>query len=176
MKTHVFDEYAAVALVALAAFSLTLFFSGCSQTELSAIQKQEMIAQLGSAKTQDQKNAVESYDPIEAADCRDHAYTAELTIGELDNGYAVSQDELDDALDVPPPSISPAERAKLIKQLKAAKRMDRRFMEIATDDPVSWDGYAERADRIDEVIKDSTIGEDVPWTTIKRAMKVPKNL
>jgi hypothetical protein len=54
--------------------------------------------------------------------------------------------------------------------------MDRRFMEIATDDPVSWDGYAERADRIDEVIKDSTIGEDVPWTTIKRAMKVPKNL
>jgi hypothetical protein len=83
MKTHVFDEYAALALVALAAFSLTLFFSGCSQTELSAIQKREMIAQLDSAKTQDQKNAVESYDPIEAADCRDHAYTAELTLGNL---------------------------------------------------------------------------------------------
>ena len=167
---------APIVMVVRGAFWLMFVLPACGQTQLSVTQRQQMIARLESVKALDERNAVESTDPVEAADCRDQANAADRAIRELEFGYAVSPEEFENALEVPPPSISLADRVELIDQLEAAKRMDEDFVELPADDPVPRDEYAERADRVDRVIKDLTIGEDVPWTTIKQALEVPDRL
>jgi len=178
-------EVAAVKALVIAAVFLTAV-SACAQRHrnpapdriTSEQQRAELIRELEAAEESDQNNA---RDPqisfVRKEDFFEQADKAERAIRELLYGYDVPQPELADALAVPPKTLSPQEKADLIRQLHDAIALnDRReqstlndYFSAACFDTASYDVQKSFAAA---VIKELTIGEDIHWDTIQEALRV----
>lgn len=172
------------------AFSLLIMLSACAQTAaatpaaISPRQRTELIQRLETAKQSDWKDAVDSKnDSVVEDDFLDQMNKADRAIRELSNGFGVSQSEIDDALWVPPKSISPEQRADLIRQLKDAVQQDDRneqamMNDIAwanSDAPVDTVTFERKKAFADNVLEELEIGEEVHWSEIKEALQVAKS-
>jgi len=157
----------------LAAFLIAGLMTGCASTPLSSSQQQELIGHLQIAKMQDQQNAAASPDPAEAQDSLQAAAHADRAIREIEHGFAVSPDELQEAFNVPPKVITRADKLQFIKMLTEAKQEDENRLEATFHEGPDRDAYAEREDEVDEVIRDLEIGGDVPWSRIRGALRIP---
>jgi hypothetical protein len=106
---------------------------------------------------------------------------ADRAIKELSHGFAVPQNEIDDALWVPPKHITAQERDLLIEQLKRARLQDDHNEQRMLND-LAWTNsrgsadteiFDDRKKQIDRVIEDLEIDAPVHWSDIKRALVVP---
>jgi len=165
-------------LLALGCCVAMLPMYACAQRQLSAQQKQQLVQQLGTAKSQDEAVATDTTaNPTQAEDAAVQAYKADRRARDLEHGYDVSETKLEHSLEVPPKTLSAEQKADLIEKLKQAKQLDEREAEYAAEEnsQVSEDRYRRHEQRVDSVLKDMEIGEDVPWSQIQSALKVPEN-
>ena len=172
----------------LSAFFLSFLLSTCArsaaqlQTTTSTKNKAALVEELESAKQQDWSNALDPHvAPSEEEDFLDQMNKADRAIKELTHGFEVPQSEIDEALVMPPKSLSPNERKQLIQQLQDAVQQDDRNEQAMLND-LAWSDSVAPTDTftfdqqkalVESVIKDLEIGEDVHWSTIKEALVVP---
>lgn len=172
------------------AFSLLILLSTCAQTaaatpaSISPQQRAELIQRLEASKQLDWKNAVDSkVDSVAQDDFLDQMNKADRAIKELGHGFGVPQSEIDDALWIPPKSISPEQRTELIRQLKNVVQQDDRNEQTMLND-IAWSDSDAPIDTVTfdrqkafagNVIEKLEIGEDVHWSAIKEALQVPKS-
>ena len=166
-------DAASVALIFIAsAFVLNL--GGCASTQPSVEQRSVLIEKLEVAEGIDLQNVKGSRkDTAQAGDSIYQAYKAQKVIELLQQGQEVPQPIIDDALDVPPESISGDARMEMIKELKAAEKCDE--LGEQTHDPgndwLAWDSYREQRNRAAELSQALQIGADVPWTEIQQTLR-----
>jgi hypothetical protein len=120
--------------------------------------------------------------PVEQEDFLEQMNKADRAIKELTHGFQVSQSEIDDALWVPPKSMSAEQKTRLIAQLQDAVRQDdRNEQEMMID--LTWCNscrintmtFDQQKTLAANVIKDIQIGEDVHWSMIRKALQVPES-
>jgi hypothetical protein len=143
------------------------------------------LDQLASAKQLDWQSALDpSVAPITKIDYLDQMNKADRDIRLLTHGFDLSQQELADALWIPPKAITPEARVELIQELRKAEEKDDRneqqsfkYSEWSALDgggaPVDTAAFDQRIELTDGVIQDLEIGEGVHWSTIRQALDVP---
>jgi hypothetical protein len=108
---------------------------------------------------------------------------ADKAAKELSHGIEVSRSELDDALFVPPASLSGSERARLINQVQQAIRADQHQEDTVTASAtMGGSRYPTRSMAVLEnhkqmaegVLKDLEVGEDVHWQTLNQATQAAR--
>jgi hypothetical protein len=175
----------------LSALLLSIPLSACAR---SAVQprtpvtttknKAALVEELKSAKQQDWSSALDpQVAPSEEEDFLDQMNKADRAIKELTHGFEVPQSEIDDALLVPPKSLSLQKRLQLIRQLQDAAQQDERNEQAMLNDlawsdsvaPMDTYTFDQQKALAEGVIKDLEIGEDVHWSTIKEALVVPQS-
>ncbi|MFZ0888753.1 MAG: hypothetical protein WA005_09895 [Candidatus Binataceae bacterium] len=164
---------------ALGVCIVALPISACAQSQLSAQERAQLIQKLETAKGQDEAIAADkTADPAQAEDALVQAYKADRRARDLEHGFEVSEAKIEHSLWVPPKALSTEQKAELIEKLEQTKGLDERNEEYSAEEnsQVSEDGYMEHEGRVDRVLKDLEIGEDVPWSRIQRALEVPENL
>jgi hypothetical protein len=164
--------------------------SACAQSAavilapLLSQNKAEFIRELESAKKLDWTNAFDpNVAPVTREDFVDRMNKADRAINELTHGFEVPQSELDEALWIPPKSLSPTQRAELIRQLQAASQQNTHNEQAMLNDLV-WSKSVAPADTVkfdqqlalaNSVIKDLEIDEGVHCSTITEAMQVSQS-
>jgi hypothetical protein len=145
-------------------------------------QPAQLIAQLQQAKAVDENNA---QDPTisfpRRGDYLDHARQAEIAIGDLQHGFAVPQDSIAYALEIPPKHLTPEQRAALIRQLEDAIRKDnsreQALVSFGTNvfytDPTAPAQFNLQEQLAEEQIKDLEEGYHVSWDNLEKALHVP---
>lgn len=155
---------------------LALNASACARSELSAQQRASWIQKLERAKRLDEADAADlSVTPVHAADSIGQANKAGTVIAQLRRGEDVSQSEIDDALEIPPKSLSTETRVEMINKLNEAERRDELGEQYhdPSNDWLACDSYREQRERADLVLKALETGEEVPWSEIQQALRVP---
>jgi hypothetical protein len=142
----------------------------------------QLIAQLQHAKAVDANNA---QDPTisfpRRGDFLAHARQADMTIRDLQHGFAVSQDTIAYALEIPPKHLTPQQRAALIQQLEDAIREDnsreQAIVSFSTNvfytDPNAPAKFGQQEELAEEQIKYLEEGYHVSWDGLKQALYVP---
>ena len=154
-----------------------LALPACGQNQLLAQQRALLIGKIQAAKEIDSENSANGKtDSIQATDSMYQAQKAQRVIVQLKRGEEVSQPEIDDALDVPPETIPADARSELIKELKTAEGRDELGEQThgPGNDWLAWDSYREQRDRADSIVKALESGEEVPWSKIQEALRVPE--
>jgi hypothetical protein len=157
-------------------FSLFSLFA-CGQDQAPAQKTALLIEKLQAAKAIDAENFADSHtDSTQAVDSIYQAQKAQIVIGQLKRGEEVPQPEIDAALNVPPESISADAKLELTRELKTAE--DRDELGEQTHGPgndwLAWDSYRQQRDRADSIVKALESGEEVPWSEIQNALRVPE--
>jgi hypothetical protein len=162
--------------VILVASAMALNLSACAPNQSSRQQQALLIGKLEAAKEIDFQNVRDgNSDKVQANDSIYQATKAQKVIEQLQQGQQVPQPEIDDALDVPPESLSRDSREEMIKELLTAEEYDE--LGEQTHDPgndwLAWDSYREQSHRAGEISKALKVGVDVPWSQIQEALRVP---
>ena len=138
------------------------------------------ISRLQVAKDRDESNINNpNISAVRREDFTVQAAKANRAIKELQHGYPVSHDEIEDALiEVPSQHITPEYRAQLIQQLLQAQQLDeKREQEILIywkdDQPIERSQFSTQAQRAAKVAKDLQLGDSVHWGEIEQALYVP---
>jgi len=150
--------------------------SACGPDQVPVQQRVLLIEQIQKAKVMDSENLTNgNTDAIQRLDSVYQAQKAQRLIGQLERNEQVSEPEIDDALDVPTESISAAARGELIRELTTAEKRDELGEQThgPGNDWLAWDSYREQRDRADSIMKALEGGEEVPWSEIQRALRVP---
>jgi hypothetical protein len=149
----------------------------------SGQQNAELIKRLEGAREMDESEA--NQPGISATAWQDDMIQvgkADKAIKELSHGLEVPQSEIDEALWVPPKTLSAAKRARLLQRLKDAIQRDENEEQTMMSGvnfgniPYPTGRMATLEDRknlAEGVLKDLEIGEDVHWETIKQALEAP---
>jgi len=102
------------------------------------------------------------------------AEKADRVMNDLEHGQYVSQAQIDDALFVPPKSLSPAQRARLVDELKKARDLDNRGWWDWTRDPVIAQDFSVQEKKANRAITDLETNQQVSWSEISEGLAVPQ--
>ncbi|HYB91699.1 MAG TPA: hypothetical protein VEC38_11710 [Candidatus Binataceae bacterium] len=170
-------NFVRVALCALLGV-IVMIASACAQGEqaFSASERAQALEQLRGAQQTDYNKASDTkIGPVDRADYFVQAKKAELVSKELEHGFSVPRENIEDALAVPREPRTPEQVAGLITKLKEARQLDDRGIRDYTVDPVLAQDFAVQRQKTNAVINDLEIGEEVPRDQIHRALQVPEN-
>jgi len=152
-------------------------FTSCAATGTSsrtAEQRDALIEQLENAKRTDLQEALApGIMPIPQGDFMISAGMANTAIEKLRHDEYISQAEIDEALVVPPKSLSIEERTYLIQQLEAAIAMDNQGFNDYPRDPVKEEDFQVQARMAEQTVKQLRNGDTVSWWAIQRALYIP---
>ena len=95
-------------------------------------------------------------------------------MNEIEHGQYVSQPQIDDALFVPPKSISLAQRAELIHELEDARNRDDQGWWDWTRDPIIAQDFSVQEKKANRAIKDLETNQQVSWSEIDQGLEVPR--
>jgi len=156
---------------------LILSISACTSVQQSSEERLLLMRKLEAAKQMDEENARgDKSDNVQADDSIYQASQAQRVIIRLQQGQTVTQSEIEDALDVPPESVTPEARTELIKELSIAENRDE--LGEQNHDPgndwLTWNSFREQRERADSVSKALQAGVNVPWSEIQQALRVPE--
>ncbi len=179
----------------LVAFIVCATLSACGSTASQASQQSRasssnfayqspsvLIAQLRLAKATDESSAKDpTISVVRRGDFLEHAMKADQVIRALRHGSAVAQDDVTDALEVPPKHIMPAQRTALIQQLRDAIRKDdiREQAVVAFSSNIYYQdpdapsefGYQEQSAY--RAIGNLQAGNHVSWDELQQALYIP---
>jgi hypothetical protein len=151
--------------------------SACAPTEsnVSNAQSERTLERLQAAREIDLNNARDpEVGPAASGDYSLRADKAEQVMNDLEHGQYVSQSQIDEALFVPPKSLSPAQRAQLIQELQYARNMDDQGWWDWTRDPVIAQNFSVQGIKADRAIRDLETDQQVPWSEIAEGLAVPR--
>ncbi len=159
------------------ALCLAASLSACAPAEanVSVAQKQRTLQRLQAAREIYLKNASDpAVGPAASGDYSIRADNAEQVINDLEHGQDVSQAQIDEASFVPPTSLSPAERAQLIRELQAARNLDDRGWWDWTRDPIIAQDFSVQEKKAARAIKNLETSRQVSWSEIDQGLEVPR--
>jgi hypothetical protein len=156
--------------------TIALTLPACAPAQSTPQQQAFLIGKVAAAREIDFQNVRDGqHDKVQADNSIYQAAKAQRVIEQLQQGKEVPQLEIDDALDVPPESLSRGSREELIEELLVAQKCDE--LGEDTHDPgndwLAWDSYREQRERAAEMSKALTLGVEVPWSEIQEALRVP---
>ena len=174
MKTKTFRIAGTIASALVFAVSL----SACAPTESNAnstVQNEQTLQRLAAARETDLSNAKDpEVGPVASGDYGVRADEAADVMDELEHGQSVSQSRINDALFVPPKTLSEAQRARLIDELKYARNLDNAGWWDWTRDPVIAQDFAVQEKKADRAIKDLETNQQISWSEIDEGLQVPR--
>src|ERR1700675_3981920 len=173
MKNRTLGLAAAIASALCFAASL----SACAPTEsnVAKAQSERTLERLQAAREIDLSNAKDpEVGPAASGDYSLRADKAGQVIDDLEHGQYVSQSQIDDAMFVPPKSLSLAQKAQLIRELKDAKNLDDRGWWDWTRDPVIAQNFSVQEKKANRAIKDLETDQQVSWSEIDEGLAVPR--
>jgi hypothetical protein len=156
---------------------LTASLAACAPAEsnASSAQTAQTIQRLQAARQLDLHNALDpNVGPVASGDYSVRADDAARVASDLQHGQYVSQVQIDDALFVPPRSISPAQRAKLIDELKQAKDLDDQGWWDWTRDPIIAQDFSVQEKKASRAIRDLETNQQISWSEIDQGLQVPQ--
>lgn len=156
---------------------LALLLSACAPaaSTVSRSPNSQLILELQRAKELDQSYAVDpQVGPVASGDFSVQADKAATAIDEIEHGVEVPQSQINDALFVPPKSISPEQRIQLIRQLQVVRQLDNQGWWDWTRDPVIAQDFAVQEKKVDRVTRELQTGQAVSWLAINEALHVPQ--
>ena len=156
---------------------LTLSLSACAPTEsnVSYAQSERTLQRLQAAREIDLSNARDpDVGPVASGDYSLRADRAEQVMYDLEHGQYVSQSQIDDALFIPPKSISLEQRAHLIRELEIAKNQDEQGWWDWTRDPIIAQDFAVQEKKANRAIKDLETRQQISWSQINDGLEVPR--
>jgi hypothetical protein len=151
--------------------------SACAPIESSSsnAQSAQTLQHLQAARESDLSNAKDpEVGPVASGDYSLRADNAAQVMDDLEHGHHVSQSKIDAALFVPPKSISPAQKAELIGELKNARYLDDRGWWDWTRDPVIAQDFAVQKKKANRAIKDLETNQQISWSEIDEGLAVPR--
>jgi hypothetical protein len=157
---------------------LAASLSSCAPNEsnaMSSAQYQLTWQRLAAARESDLANAMDpEVGPAASGDYSIRADRAAQVMDDLEHGAYVSQPQIDAASFVPPKTLSPAQRARLIGELKYAQELDNRGWWDWTRDPVIAQDFAVQEKKANRAIEDLETNQQVSWSEIDEGLRVPK--
>jgi len=115
---------------------------------VSTAQIERTLQRLQAAREIDLSNARDpEVGPVASGDYSIRADKAAQVMNEMEHGRSVSQARVDDALFVPPKTISLEQRARLVDELKQARALDNRGWWDWTRDPIIAQDFSCRRSR-----------------------------
>ena len=158
-----------------------LFFaaslSACAPTESNApeMQSERTLERLQAAREIDLGNAKDpEVGPVASGDYSVRADKAALVMNDIEHGQYVSQSQIDDALFVPPKSLSPAMKAQLIRELENAKNQDNQGWWDWTRDPVIAQDFSVQEKKAKRAIRYLETDQQISWSEIDDSLEVPR--
>ena len=109
-------------------FIFALHLSACAPAEsnVTAARTERTLRQLQAAREADLINAMDpTLGPVASGDYSVRADKAAQVMSDMEHGRYVSQSQIDEALFVPPKSLSLEQRATLLNEVKAARALDK---------------------------------------------------
>src|SRR5580700_5513727 len=158
------------------ALCLAASFSACAPTEsnVSNAQSERTLEGLQAAREIDLSNARDpEVGPAASGDYSLRADKAEQVMDDLEHGKYVSQSQIDNAMFVPPRSLSVAQRTQLINELKYARSLDNRGWWDWTRDPVIAQNFSVQEKKADRAIRDLENDQQISWSEIDEGLAVP---
>jgi len=156
---------------------LTLSLSACAPTESngSYAQSERTLQRLQAAREIDLSNARDpEVGPVASGDYSLRADRAEQVMADLEHGQYVSQAQIDDALFIPPKSISLEQRSHLIRELEIARNQDEQGWWDWTRDPIIAQDFAVQEKKANRAIKYLETGQQISWSEIDDGLEVPQ--
>jgi hypothetical protein len=156
-------------------FILTLALSACAPIESNVAQahSERTLQRLQAAREIDLSNAMDpDVGPAASGDYSVRADRIDQIMNEIEHGQYVSRSQIDEALFVPPKSISLAERAQLIRELEDA-RDDQGWWDW-TRDPIIAQDFSVQEKKANRAIKNLETNQQVSWSEIAEALEVPR--
>jgi hypothetical protein len=152
--------------------------SACAPTEsnaISAAQYQRTLQRLAAARESDLSNSKDpEVGPVASGDYSIRADKVEQVMDEIEHGQYVSQSRIREALFVPPKTLSEAQRARLIDELKYARDLDNAGWWDWTRDPVIAQDFAVQEKKANRAIRDLETNQQISWTEIDEGLHVPR--
>ena len=173
MKNSTYRMTVVIVISLVSALSL----SACAPTESngSAAQSERTLQRLQAAREIDLSNATDpDVGPVASGDYSVRADKAAQVMYDLEHGQYVSQSRIDDALFVPPKSLSLAQRARLINELQYARNLDDRGWWEWTRDPIIAQDFSVQEKKANRAIRDLESGQEVSWSEIDEGLEVPR--
>jgi len=156
---------------------LALSLSACAPTEsnVSNAQGEQTLQRLQAAREIDLRNARDpEVGPVASGDYSVRADKADQVMYSLEHGQYVSRSQIDDALFVPPKSLSPAMKAQLIRELENAKNQDNQGWWDWTRDPVIAQDFAVQEKKANRAIRNLETDQQISWSEIDDSLEVPR--
>jgi hypothetical protein len=156
---------------------LALSLSACTPIEsnVSKAQSEQTLERLQAAREIDLSNARDpEVGPAESGDYSLRADKAAQVMDDLEHGQYVSQSQIDEAIFVPPKSLSLSQRAQLINELKYARNLDDRGWWDWTRDPVIAQDFSVQKKKANRAIRDLETNQQVSWSEIDEGLTVPR--
>jgi|SRR5271166_1945452 len=166
-----------IAGIVASAFFIAASLSACAPAEsnVSAARSERTLRQLQAARELDLSNAIDpDVGPVASGDYSLRADKAASVMDDLEHGRYVSRAQIDDALFVPPKSLSEAQRARLMEELKEARELDNRGWWDWTRDPVIAQDFSVQGEKANRAIKDLKTSQEVSWQEIDEGLQVPQ--
>jgi hypothetical protein len=173
MKTKILRIAGTMASALLFAVSL----SACAPTEsnVSNAQSERTLQGLQAARDSDLSNARDlDVGPVASGDYSLRADKSAQVMYDLEHGQYVSQSQIDDALFVPPKSLSVEQKAHLIQELELARNQDEQGWWDWTRDPVIAQDFAVQEKKANRAIKDLETSQQISWSEIHDGLEVPR--
>jgi hypothetical protein len=173
MKTKILRIAGTMASALLFAVSL----SACAPTEsnVSNAQSERTLQGLQAARESDLSNARDlDVGPVASGDYSLRADKSAQVMYDLEHGQYVSQSQIDDALFVPPKSLSVEQKAHLIQELELARNQDEQGWWDWTRDPVIAQDFAVQKKKANRAIKDLETSQQISWSEIHDGLEVPR--
>jgi hypothetical protein len=165
------------------AIAIALGMSACSpagsqsaSNQVNLSPQSQLIAQLQEAKQTDLHLALQpGISPVGQGDLMVAASKVDVVIDKLSHGDNVSQADITQALIVPPPSLTPEQRADYIVKLRAACALDNQGWTHDTRYSVAPQEYLVQENLCLQAVRELRTGQDVSYYSLQQALHVPRN-
>jgi len=165
----------AAALACALCFATSLSACAPNESKVAQAQGERTLERLQAAREIDLNNARDpEVGPAASGDYSLRADKAEQVMDDLEHGKYVSQSQIDNAMFVPPRSLSVAQRTQLINELKYARSLDNRGWWDWTRDPVIAQDFAVQEKKANRAITDLEANQQVSWSEISEGLAVPQ--
>ena len=152
-------------------------FAACAPTEsnIANAPSERTLERLQAARETDLSNAKDpEVGPAASGDYSLRADKAGQVIDDLEHGQYVSQSQIDGAMFVPPKSLSLADKAQLIRELKDARNLDDRGWWDWTRDPVIAQDFSVQKKKANRAIRDLETDQQISWSEIAEGLAIPR--
>jgi hypothetical protein len=156
-------------------FAASLSACAPNESNVAQAQSERTLERLQAAREIDLSNAKDpEVGPAASGDYSLRADKAAQVMDDLEHGQYVSQSQIDDAMFVPPKSLSLVQKAQLIDELKYARNLDDRGWWDWTRDPVIAQDFSVQKKKANRAIRDLETDQQISWSEIDEGLAVPR--